>query len=419
MASPTSKSRGSLVPEAAVGRTKRPNSVESTSAPTVEASVRSGLLRLAEVGWRRRYLLILPIIAMIPLSLAATFLLPKTYEASALLLLQESSAGPLGGEVSSPDTVQQKVPGLLALLKSEHVMANALRALRPDISGSASKSSAAAIRDLRESLTIELIGSDFLAIRMRDSESEGLGRRLSIVLSSFLQALLFEPRQNATQLVLARQQKEIDDIEQVRAQAEQKLQSLRNRSPDRSHAELLQNDAEYRRLDLQLAAAAKQVASARENYDGILRKYPNLSSSSTPGILTAPGRIQVVDQPQDPKLPVKSRLSFFLSGIAAGIVLAFALAWAAEVLDPTIYDREALVSASGLPLLAVLPSAERTGSATHLDSTKGTGRGVVPSWVRPVALLLLIAGLGFGITYDGSLPTTVRDFIGWTSAGPH
>src|SRR5688572_216878 len=163
--------------------------------------------RIAEASWRRRYLLLTPVLAMLPLSLVAALVLPRSYEASALLLLQESARNnPFASDSISPEFMQQRVPGLEALLKSEQVLVPAIHSIQAAGLRKPENDLPAAIRTLRRSLSVELIGTDFLAIRLSGPRSQGLGQELSIVLSNFLEALLSGPRENAAEIVLTKQQ---------------------------------------------------------------------------------------------------------------------------------------------------------------------------------------------------------------------
>ena len=197
---------------------------QTSSGSNFADLLRNGLRRIAEASWRRRYLLLTPVLAMLPLSLAAALVLPRSYETSALLLLQESARNnPFASESVSPEVIQQKVPGLEALLKSEQVLAPAIRSMQAAGLRKQENDLPAAIQNLRRSLSVELIGTDFLAIRLSGPKSKGLGQELSIVLSNFLEALLSGPSGNAAQIVLTKQQQQILSLEQEKAAMQQEL----------------------------------------------------------------------------------------------------------------------------------------------------------------------------------------------------
>ena len=49
--------------------------------------------QLIETAWRRRMLLLVPLLVMLPLSILGSRLLPQTYVTKALLAMQESGSG--------------------------------------------------------------------------------------------------------------------------------------------------------------------------------------------------------------------------------------------------------------------------------------------------------------------------------------
>lgn len=365
--------------------------------------LRSGLRRIASASWRRRYLLLTPVLVMLPLSVAAALLLPRAYETSALLLLQENGRNnPLAGDPVSPESMQQKVPGLEALLKSEQVLTPAIGEIEAagfKIPGSNPQS---AIRNLRAALSVELIGTDFLTIRLRGSKSEGLGRQLSIVLSSFLQALLSEPSGNAAQVVMTKQQQQISSLEQKKAAVQRQMAGTAPAGANAGTGSDLQR---------QMLQVDRQLTSARETYDSLAKRYPQTNAGVAPGILNAPGRIKIVDAPQDPSIATSSRAKLLLGGIAAGLLLGIALAWAAELLDSTIYDRDELVSATGLPLLAILRRAPQfSGSAppVAITSRLKSRRRHALSLVAIAVILGVICTLALGIPTQLQIPNWLK-----------
>ncbi len=81
-------------------------------------------------AWRRRLLLTLPLLVMLPLSLLWWQLGPRTYVATSLMLLQETGAtNPLARESVGAPTgrIQDRIAGLQALLKSDRVLGNVFR----------------------------------------------------------------------------------------------------------------------------------------------------------------------------------------------------------------------------------------------------------------------------------------------------
>jgi hypothetical protein len=248
----------------------------------------------------------------------------------------------------------------------------------------------AAIRNFRRSLSVELIGTDFLAVRLSGPKSQGLGQQLSIILSNFLEALLSGPSGNAAEIVLTKQQQEILYLEQQKLAIQRELAKAAPGSDVGASA----NNKGSVDLRHQLIQLEQQLISARQTYDSLAKRYPQASAGTGPGILNAPGRIKIVDPPQDPTISTTSRLKILLAGIAAGVLLGIALAWAAELFDPIIHERDELISATGLPLLAVLgrpPQISGSGPPMAMASRPR-------SRSRPVLLIIAAVVLG-GVVY--------------------
>ena len=373
--------------------------------------LRTGARRVTHAYRRRRRLLLTPIAAMLPLSVAMALLLPSTYESSALLLLQETARNnPLASEPVSAEVIHQKLPGLEALLKSDQVLTRAAREMQAAGSSVTSGDLQNAIKDLRSALTMDLIGTDFLSVRLRGPRSEGLGRDLSIVLGSFLEALLAESTTSASQMVLSKQQKHIAALEQRSREVQEKISS-RATAPDSNPAPTGTNAA-YEELQRELRSLEQQTQGAREVYEDLSRRYPANGFSAGSGILNAAGRIKIVDPPKDPISPTSSRLKLILAGAAAGILLGIVLAWAAEIFDTTIYDTEDLVSAAGLPVLAVLSQppayAAAEGSAGEIRPAERSR-----AWI-PVAVLA--GAVVLALIYFGSSDAFQKRWHGWLGA---
>jgi len=195
---------------------------------------------------------------------------------------------------------------------------------------------------------------------------------------------------------LTRQQQQISSLEQKKAAVQQQLAGAGAGATD---------------LQRQLLQLEQQLTSARATYDSLGKRYPQTNAGVAPGILNAPGRIKIVDPPEDPSFSATSRLKLLLGGIAAGLLLGVALAWAAELLDPTIYDRDELVSAAGLPVLAVLRRAPQiSGSAPRaagIPAAKSRGRRALPV-VAAAVILGMLCLLAFGTLTQLQVPNWLK-----------
>ena len=154
---------------------------------------------VVSAGWRRRLLICVPFLLMIPISILASRLAPKTYEAKTILLLQETGKeNPFLKDFAVGLNVKDRISALQVLLRSEHVLLNVLR----DIS---SKDGAKAIEAdpqelankmgrLSSNITVELIGTDLLELKLKGDKPAGLGDDLGAISNRFLERLLAPER---------------------------------------------------------------------------------------------------------------------------------------------------------------------------------------------------------------------------------
>ena len=183
---------------------------------------------IIETAWRRRYMLCMPVLLMLPLSLLLGMFGPRTYIAKSLLQLQETAnSNPLGKDFASSSTkMQERMAGLQALMKSDRVLSNVYRDLNGDVAASDARQLAGWVRDFGAELSLDLIGTDFIEVKLKGGSPKGMGKRLEAVTARFIEALL--PEQNAqfaTQVLLDRRR---DDLEV----AERSLADFRKRHAD-------------------------------------------------------------------------------------------------------------------------------------------------------------------------------------------
>jgi uncharacterized protein involved in exopolysaccharide biosynthesis len=398
------------------------------------ASSRQLVGRLLQAAWRRRFLLIVPILLLVPLSLVIALLVPGTYTAHTLLLLQEGEKGnPLARDAAVPGSMQQRVAGLEALLKSDQVLIPVL-----DLpNGADPKRVSQALQDLRKDLTLELIGSDFISVDLRGSKSDGLGDKLSRILARFFEVLLAENAPNAANVVIQRRRDELQAAENERSRLQAEMAKILPAGVDATKANLQALDAKLEQqqrgnaeggqlrdtqqqvaalksklnesTDLQrrLAFAERELARQRANYDAYLNRFGDLAGGQGASVLNAPGRIKVIDPPTDPVTKASSRLKFLLAGLVGSILIGLGLAWAAETLDPVIRYPDQFVTATGLPVLARLPRIRNAPvAALAMDAEQGVRRASYRRWKLAAVVVLFAALAAFAATFAPNISLT-------------
>ena len=397
--------------------------------------------RFVQAAWRRRFLLIVPILVMIPISLAAAFMLPRTYVARTLLVTQEGESSFLGRDAGQPVSASQRVAGLEALLKSDQVLLPIVQAENP---GDDLTSARRKVAELRRNLTIALIGTDFLEVELKGSKQEGLGRKLHHILTRLFEVLLTENAPTATQIVLQSSLEELRNAERRHAAVEAKLKEIlpdglpkalerlnalqagsnppaggaASERPGAQEAVALNRMIEqYKALQPEFELTRRQVATLQETYQNNLARAGNLPSTSGISILNAPGRIKIIDSPADPLGATVSRLLYLAAGLFGSILIGIGLAWLAELLDTRIRYPEQLAATTGLPVLATLPRlSPQVSPAATIASDRPRRRSRLP---RLILLGIIVIALGYGIGaaahfLSAETLATIKRVLPWT-----
>lgn len=164
----------------------------------MDSSIRSTIIRTIDIAWRRRFLLAIPFLIMLPVSVACAVLLGGGYSARSLVMLQETVASnPLAHDTSEPnaDRTAQMLKGLRALLASDYVLSPVV-----DESGGASLDAAtraSRIKSLAMNVSVDLLGNDFLEFRLGGGTPKGLGATLQRTMTSLIGALVSPPGESA------------------------------------------------------------------------------------------------------------------------------------------------------------------------------------------------------------------------------
>ncbi len=231
----------------------------------------SMLKPIVAAAWRRRYLLAMPFLIMLPLSMVWLMYGPRTYVAKSLMLLQEAApSNPLAKDTGSghPARIQDRIAGLQALLKSDRVLGNVYRDLAPEqLRGN--RDMAAWMRDFSLLLSVDLIGTDFLEFKLKGSTPKGLGKSLESVTSRFLEALL--PEQNAlfaSQVLLDRRKEELDAAERALAVFRQRLAERLPQGIGASHHRLAEARSTLQGKETQLQRVNQEIAERRSKIAG-------------------------------------------------------------------------------------------------------------------------------------------------------
>lgn len=174
---------------------------------------------LLAAAWRRRYLICIPLVLMIPIGIVGSRLIPRTYEAKMIVLLQETGKNnPFLKDYVVGLDVRDRFSALQALLRSEHVLHAVLRDIHGPSIDKDPKHLLYMMQQLALKVSVQLIGADLIEFKLRGSEPDGLGKTLSLISRYFLDRLLTPERMSmgtAEDFLKDQKEKRRRDLEQA------------------------------------------------------------------------------------------------------------------------------------------------------------------------------------------------------------
>jgi capsular polysaccharide biosynthesis protein len=370
------------------------------------------------VLWRRRRSIVYPLLILGAGSIAAAYVMPRTYVAHSLFMLQEADQGPLTRERMvdlTTEAARERIQGLQTLMKSERVLATVLSELKEEDAPKDPKQLALAVQNLRDSLSFQVISPEFLEIQLRGSSAVGLGHKLETVMAVLFESLIAPERNGETssEMVLVYRKEQLE-------KAEAELRALRQRHPELARLRNLNmapavvnetvqpvgatpSPAGWRSaqtgaaesadgagpattataepgaavgpggpakpaaatlpngepLDAKYRRLEEATAKARDDHSDISRRVGGLRNGQTASVLRAPERILIIDPPSDPQLPLLSKSKIIMIGLLAGLILGIGLLFLAELFDTRLRTPQQLKDLVPVPLLTRLPFDRR------------------------------------------------------------
>ncbi len=183
--------------------------------------------------WRRRYLIVTPILLMPLFGFIAGKLVPRAYEARMTLLVQEpAKLNPFLNDFAVATNLKDRMAGLQTLVHSEHILGEVVDQLSLASATGTLAEREQIIQRLSTALTVSLIGSDLIDLRLRGERPAGMDRVLAAVGERFIDRLLAPERSSIrdSELFLNRQ---ITEQRSELANAEQALATFKTRNADK------------------------------------------------------------------------------------------------------------------------------------------------------------------------------------------
>lgn len=176
---------------------------------------------IVRAAWRRRWLFATAFLVLLPLSAIFAKFQPKPYVAHSLLLLQETGRDTLLSKNSDvpSGSMQERINGLQALLKSNHVLTTSVRQILGDETPSDPRQLAYLVKDLDEALSLTLVGNEFIEFQLKGTNPQGLGKKLETVMLTLMETLMSDQNTtSAAQLLIERRRDELRASEKTFAE---------------------------------------------------------------------------------------------------------------------------------------------------------------------------------------------------------
>ncbi len=228
-----------------------------------------------DAAFRRRFLVVTPALVLPMLALAASLAVPKSYESSMTILIQETAKlNPFLKDLGVGANMKERGPALKALLFSEHVLGRVLADLGMLPPDADAKTREEAVGALSGALTMNVQGADIIVFKLKGRTPERLQEKLSKISDRFVERLLSPERTavgeserflEAQFLERRRTQEKLEDeLAAFKMQHAAKLPALFNTNVAR--LSLLRQKFEDKSLEL--AAATAGVENMRRRLAG-------------------------------------------------------------------------------------------------------------------------------------------------------
>lgn len=213
-------------------------------------------------AWRRRYVIVLPLLIMPLLGLGIGQLAPDVYRSHTSMLIQESAKmNPFLQDIAVETQFKERINGLRTLLKSRHVLGTVAREQGLITDDTPSDESERIIAGLAGSLSVNQTGKDFVTINLQADKPNGMKELLESVSHHFIEQLLAPERssiQDSSRFLAMHINQRLEELQQ----AEQALAEFQNLNPTTTPEFLNENLSRLAMLKQNLAEKEALLAGA-------------------------------------------------------------------------------------------------------------------------------------------------------------
>jgi len=146
-------------------------------------------------AWRRRYIIIIPIIVLPILAALISFMSPKNYASHTSMLIQETAKlNPFLEDLAVSSMLKERINSLKVLLHSRHILGKVALDRGLVNADTSAKEHDQIISHLSNALTIQMVGKDLIRIDYKSHTPGGMEEILHSVSTQFIEQVLAPER---------------------------------------------------------------------------------------------------------------------------------------------------------------------------------------------------------------------------------
>jgi polysaccharide chain length determinant protein (PEP-CTERM system associated) len=143
---------------------------------------------LLHAAWRRRYLIILPVLVLPVVGAAIGSVAPRSYEARMSVLVQDPSRfNPFMNDLTVRSNLRDRMDALRALLTSRHVLLGVAEDIGMIAPGASEAAQGWAVSSLAGAVSVTLIGQEMVELRYRARRPDGMDEVLRRIGERFIE----------------------------------------------------------------------------------------------------------------------------------------------------------------------------------------------------------------------------------------
>jgi polysaccharide chain length determinant protein (PEP-CTERM system associated) len=228
-------------------------------------------------AWRRRYLVCVPAVVMPALAGIAHSVVPKAYEARMSVLVQEPGRlNPFLNDLSIGTNVKDRMPALIALVKSEHILGDVLKDIGQITDTTDPHTRDMLVGQLAGSLNVQLVGSEVVELKIRNQKATGLAKTLDAVGRRFIDRLV-SPERGAVENSETFLFQQLSERRDALSTAEQAVANYKAQNADKLPALYATNVTRLASIQQRMEEKSMELATAEAVFNDLRTRLSSLN----------------------------------------------------------------------------------------------------------------------------------------------